>query len=89
MKFVVEKEIFEKLPNAFFGVVMAKGIDNSKEYPEIARLLEESIKVAAERFEGKKVKEEADISRTNIFALLKRSLRELPKAKACRTLIPW
>lgn len=61
MKFVVEKEIFEKLPNAFFGVVMAKGIDNSKEYPEIARLLEESIKVAAERFEGKKVKEEADI----------------------------
>lgn len=51
MKFVVEKEIFEKLPNAFFGVVMAKGIDNSKEYPEIARLLEESIKVAAERFE--------------------------------------
>ncbi len=29
MKFIVEKEIFEKLPNACFGVVMAKGIDNT------------------------------------------------------------
>lgn len=25
MKFIVEKEIFEKLPNACFGVVMARG----------------------------------------------------------------
>ena len=30
MKFIVEKEIFERLPNACFGVVMAKGIDNSE-----------------------------------------------------------
>ena len=28
MKFIVEKEIFERLPNACFGFVMAKGIDN-------------------------------------------------------------
>ncbi len=61
MKFIVEKEIFEKLPNAFFGVVMAKGIDNSKAYPEVNRLLDESIAAAAQRFEGKKVKEEPDI----------------------------
>ena len=61
MKFVVEKEIFEKLPTACFGVVMAKNIDNSKGYPEIDRLLEESILAAAQHFEGKKVKEEADI----------------------------
>ena len=61
MKFIVEKEIFEKLPNACFGVVMAKGIDNSKAYPEIDRLLDESITAAAQRFEGKKVKEEPDI----------------------------
>ena len=47
MKFIVEKEIFEKLPNACFGVVMAKGIDNSKAYPEIDRLLDESIETAA------------------------------------------
>ena len=61
MKFIVEKEIFEKLPNACFGVVMAKGIDNSKAYPEIDRLLDESITAAAQRFEGKKVKEEPGI----------------------------
>lgn len=61
MKFIVEKEIFEKLPNACFGVVMVKGIDNSKAYPEIDRLLDESITAAAQRFEGKKVKEEPDI----------------------------
>ena len=61
MKFIVEKEIFEKLPNACFGVVMAKGIDNSKAYPEVNRLLDESIAAAAQRFEGKKVKEEPDI----------------------------
>ena len=61
MKFIVDKEIFEKLPNACFGVVMARGIDNSRAYPEIDRLLDESIKTAAEHFEGKKVKEEPDI----------------------------
>ena len=61
MRFIVEKEIFEKLPNACFGVVMAKGIDNSKAYPEVDRFLDESITAAAQRFEGKKVKEEPDI----------------------------
>ena len=61
MKFIVEEEIFEKLPNACFGVVMAKGIDNSKAYPEVDRLLDESITAAAQRFEGKKVKDEPDI----------------------------
>lgn len=48
MKFMVEKEVFKKLPTACFGVVMAKGIDNSKAYPEIDRLWEESIETAAQ-----------------------------------------
>ncbi len=61
MKFIVDKEIFEKIPNACFGVVMARGIDNSRAYPEIDQLLDQSIKTAAERFEGKKVKEEPDV----------------------------
>lgn len=61
MKFIVEKEIFEKLPDACFGVVMAKGIDKAKAYPEIDRLLDESILAASQHFDGKKVKEEADI----------------------------
>lgn len=61
MKFVVEKEIIEKLPNVCFGVVIAKGIDNTNEYPQIETLLNEGIQEAEERFRDKKVKEEADI----------------------------
>lgn len=61
MKFIVEKDIFDKLPTACFGVVMAKGIDNGKPYSEIDRLLNTSIELAAKRFDGKKVKDEADI----------------------------
>lgn len=61
MKFRVEKEIFDKLPNACFGVVMARGVDNTKECPEVDALLEEGVLEATERFEGTKVKEHADI----------------------------
>lgn len=61
MKFIVEKEIFEKLPNACFGVVAATEIENDRVYPEIDHLLDESIKTASQHFEGKKIKEEAKV----------------------------
>ena len=61
MKFKVESEIFEKIPDLYIGVVVAKDIDNSKEYPEIDRLLDESIKSAEKRFLNKRVKEDVDI----------------------------
>lgn len=51
MKFIVEKEVFEKLPKACFGVVVAKGIDNSKAYPKIDWLLDESIEAATQHTE--------------------------------------
>ena len=35
MKFIVEKEVFEKLPNVCFGIAAARGTDNRKEYTEI------------------------------------------------------
>ena len=50
MRFVVKKEIFEELPSACFGVVMAKGIDNNNAYPEIEQFLDESIQAAMQRF---------------------------------------
>lgn len=59
MRFVVKKEIFEELPSACFGVVMAKGIDNNNACLEI--VLDESIQAAMQRFEGRKVKEDPDI----------------------------
>jgi DNA/RNA-binding domain of Phe-tRNA-synthetase-like protein len=58
MKFIVQKEIFDILDNLFIGVVVAKGIDNSKKYPNIDKLLEESSDLAEERFLDKKVKED-------------------------------
>lgn len=53
MRFVVKKEIFEELPSACFGVVMAKGIDNNNACPEIEQFLDESIQAAMQRFEGR------------------------------------
>lgn len=58
MKFIVEKEIFEKLPDVCFGVVVARGVDNSKVYPQIEQLLNENIALAENRFADKKVKED-------------------------------
>ena len=43
MRFVVKKEIFEELPSACFGVVMAKGIDNNNAYPEKVSKLQCSV----------------------------------------------
>lgn len=62
MKFIIDGKIFEKLPNLYVGVVVAKGVDNTKEYPEIDELLKESIKLAEKRFLDKKVKEDPSIT---------------------------
>lgn len=61
MKFCVDQAIFEKLPAACFGVVVAKGIDNRSPCPEAARLLDEGIALAERRFEGQKVKDDPAI----------------------------
>lgn len=46
MKFIIDEAIFDKLENLFVGVVVAKGVDNSKKYPEIEKMLDESIALA-------------------------------------------
>lgn len=62
MKFKVSDQLFKELPNVCFGIVVAKGIDNTKNYPEINTLLDASIASAAKHFSGKRVKEEALIA---------------------------
>lgn len=57
MKFIIQKELFEKLDNLYVGVVVAKGIDNSKKYPKIEKLFKESSKEAEKKFLDQKVKE--------------------------------
>lgn len=61
MIFRVADDFFEKLPTTCFGVVVAKGMDNSRDYTDISKMLDMSVHAAAERFGGKKVKEENDI----------------------------
>ena len=64
MNFIVENEIFEKIPDVCFGVVVARGIDNSKEYSQIEQFLNENIVMAENRFADKKVKR-----RTGCYAI--------------------
>ena len=59
---MLKKEILEELPSACFGIVMAKGIDNNNAYPVIEQFLDERIQAAMQRFEGRKVKEDPDIT---------------------------
>ena len=59
MKFKIEKAVFDKIPNLYVGVVVAKGVDNTKVYPEIGALLDESLALAEEKFLNKKIKEDA------------------------------
>ncbi len=62
MKFIVSKEIFDDIPNALFGVIIARGIDNHKSYDWIKDMLDESIEECKKFYEGKVVKESAPIT---------------------------
>lgn len=62
MKFIVEKEVFEKLDDVCFGIVVAKGIDNTQKIEKIQNLLESGIKSNEEKYEGKKVKESEEVA---------------------------
>ena len=81
---------------------MAKGIDNSKAYPEIEQFLDESIQTAMQRFEGKKVKEEPDIlpyreafralniNPNKYFCSIEALFTRIAKAKGCRiSILSW
>lgn len=61
MKFIVTPDIFEKLPDMYVGVVVVKGIDNSKNYPAIDRLLNKYMKYSQQKFDGINVKQNDEI----------------------------
>lgn len=62
MKFIVEKEVFDKLDDVCFGIVVAKGIDNTKQIEKIQTLLEAGIEANEKKYEGKKVKESEEVA---------------------------
>lgn len=61
MYYEVSPEIFAKLPNACFGAVAVRGLDNTKSIPELSAMLQENIAACEKYFEGKKPKETPDI----------------------------
>lgn len=61
MNFYVSEKVFEKMPDVCFGLVSVKGVDNSKSYEFIDKMLDESIASCEEHFEGKVVKQEKEL----------------------------
>ena len=57
MVFKVENKVFDAMPNVCFGVVVAKGIDNTKQSPQISAMLEENATKCESELQGLKVKE--------------------------------
>ena len=55
--FKVSPEIFQKIPNACFGVVVIRGIDNRCEIPEIGQFFETVQKETYEKLKSRKAKE--------------------------------
>ena len=61
MKFEIAKEVFDQLPNGYFGVVAVKGMDNTREIPQLEAMLQDNITVCEKDFTGIKVKNAEDI----------------------------
>jgi len=61
MKFEIAKEVFDLLPNAYFGVVAVKGMDNTRDIPDLEAELAENIAKCEQDFQGIKVKNAEDI----------------------------
>lgn len=61
MKFTIRPEIFEKMPDMYVGVVVAAGIDNSRDYPQIDEMLQKYNNYSKEKFAGANIKQRDEI----------------------------
>lgn len=61
MYYQVSKEFFDKLPNACFGAVAVRGLDNTHDIPELEKMLAGNVAECEAYFTGKKPKETEDI----------------------------
>ena len=62
MKFEIAKEVFDLLPDAYFGVVAVKGMVNTREIPELEAELAANIADCEAAFQGIKVKNAEEIA---------------------------
>lgn len=56
MRFEIAKEVFDLLPDGYFGVVAVRGIDNAGRIEELENVLQDNILRCEEEFSGVKVK---------------------------------
>lgn len=61
MYYQISQDFLEKLPTAYFGAVAVRGLDNTREIPELEQMLAENVAACEAYFIGKKPKETADI----------------------------
>ncbi len=61
MLFTVETKVFEILPDACFGVVVARNLDNSGSNTEVWAMLERAIEATRIKFQSVKPKEHPDL----------------------------
>lgn len=57
MKFKVYDEVFNKLPDLYFGIVVAYGIDNTKQIPEIYNMACAEMENLKQELDGRNLKE--------------------------------
>ena len=58
VRMTIDAEVFERLPNLCLGVIIAKGIDNTLERPEVERMLDDAVADAQALLEGIKASED-------------------------------
>ena len=58
VRMTIDAEVFERLPNLCLGVIIAKGIDNTPERPEVERMLDDAVADAQALLEGIKASED-------------------------------
>ena len=62
MKFIVDRKVFEKIPNLYIGVVIAYDIDNEKNYTDIEKLLNDVQISYEEKFKNISLMEQKNIA---------------------------
>ena len=55
MKYIIEKEIFEKYPDLRVGIVVGKDLNIKKENPELKELINKNIQIFLNNMEGKEL----------------------------------
>ena len=57
MSFRIAPEVFETLPELYIGALVVKGIDNTKDYPQVTAFLDQCVEELHQKLSGTKIKE--------------------------------